>query len=125
MFTAFAINKIAMPYNVTVILKSTFRAFKRVVQHRRRAAMFQRRSLLCRAMRALTLYQVKEMKVKTIQERLQTQKMAQVFDAFIDQCLIMQDLRLKCEELQHKSDANRIARSYNHWFTLCQDRLHF
>ena len=99
MFTAFAINKIAMPYNVTVILKTAFRAFKRVVQHRRRAAMFQRRSLLCRAMRALTLHQVKGMKVKTIQERLQTQKMTQVFDAFIDQCLIMQDLRLKSEEL--------------------------
>ena len=47
-----------------------------------------------------------------------------VFDAFIDQCLIIQDLRYKADELKVKTQAGLCEKSLRHWFTLCKERLH-
>ena len=77
-----------MPYNVTVILRTTFKALKRVTLMRRRANLFQRKSLLFRSMQALTLYQMNEVKVKSLATRIEDNLKGRVFDAFIDQCLI-------------------------------------
>ena len=51
---------------------------------------------------------------QTIKER----KTSQVFEAFIDQLMIMQDLRLKAEDLKLRTDGIRCERSYRHWFEL-------
>lgn len=60
-----------------------------------------------------------------MQARLKAKKMSHVFDAFIDQCLVEQDLRLKAEELKKRTEGLLRERSYLHWFNLCQERLHF
>lgn len=56
---------------------------------------------------------------QTIKER----KTSQVFEAFIDQLMIMQDLRLKAEDLKLRTDGIRCERSYRHWFELAQERV--
>ena len=121
---SFALNKIALPYNMTMLLKRAFYSLKRVTSLRRKARIFQRRSLLYRSMQAWALYQMNEAKIKAMQESITEKKLSMVFDAFIDQCLIIQDLRYKAEELKVKTEAGLCEKSLRHWFNLCKERLH-
>ena len=43
---------------------------------------------------------MKEVKVNSIQINMKRRRLGTIFDAFIDQCIVRQDLRLKGEELK-------------------------
>jgi len=116
---SFTLTKIAIPYNETIILKAAFRSLKRVTVQRRKARLYHRRSMLFKAIQALTMHQMNQVKIKSMQEKLQAKKLGFVFYAFIDQCLVEQDLRFKAEELRARTEDLRCERSYRHWFTLC------
>jgi len=67
-----------------MLLKNTFLALKRTASLRRKARLFQRKSLLFRSLQALTLYQMQEAKVKTMQDKLTAKRICLAFDGFID-----------------------------------------
>ena len=75
LFTAFALNKIAIPYNYTVLVKTAFLSLKRVTSQRRKARLYARRSLMCRVVKALTLNLMKEVKVKAIQHNMKQRRL--------------------------------------------------
>ena len=89
------LNKIAIPYNKTMMIKTAFESLKKVTTQRRKAKAYCRRSMLFKALQALTMHQMNELKIKSIREKLQAKKLSHIFDAFIDRCLVEQDLRLK------------------------------
>ena len=123
LFMSFTINKIAIPYNRTMLLKTAFGSLKKITTQDRKAREFCRRARILKVMQALTKYQMDEVKVRSLQEKMLQKKLEQVFDGFIDQCLIKQDLRLKGEELKERTEGLMRESSYRHWFTLCQDKL--
>ena len=84
LFTSFALHKIALPYERTILIKRAFYALKRVTVHKAKARMFARRSLLFKTLRSLTMHQMNEVKVKSMQKQINDRKLTLVFDAFID-----------------------------------------
>ena len=120
---SFTLSNIAIPYNKTILIKTAFKSLKKVTTQRRKAKIYYRRLMLFKALQALTIYQMNETKIKSIQEKLQAKKLGIIFDAFIDRCLVEQDLRFKAEELRARTNEIICERGFRHWFTICRERV--
>ena len=64
LFNSFTLRKIAIPYCRTVLLKTAFVSLRKVTKQSRKARVFSLRTLMSKAMKALMLYQMDEVKVR-------------------------------------------------------------
>ena len=84
-YMSLAINKVAVPFNSTMLFKKAFFALRDNVESNKKAREFNKRALLIKAMSRLYLYSKRSQKCCDLKNRVKSREIYTIFRAFTTQ----------------------------------------